>query len=103
MVIFICAGCGQLVMPGTEATMTKGRHRRPVKMHKTCWDAKRSGLKNAVHLAMTKHYKEIGASCVKCGSTEEIEADHIVSRSEGGTSRVENYQPLCKKCNASKG
>lgn len=72
-------------------------------MHATCWAAKRAGLKSAAHLAMTEHYKAIGAACVKCGSTENIQADHIVSRQEGGSSSPENYQPLCGSCNNKKG
>jgi 5-methylcytosine-specific restriction endonuclease McrA len=91
------------VLPGQEAKSTKGRHRRPVQMHAACWAAKRAGLKSAAHLAMTEHYKATGAVCVKCGSKNDIQADHIVSRSDGGSSDPSNYQPLCGPCNSKKG
>lgn len=102
MKILICSACNQLVMPGTQARSTKGRHRRPIMMHATCWAQKRAALKSSVHLAMSAHYKATGAACVRCGSTENVEADHIVSRVDGGSNDPSNYQPLCKSCNSSK-
>jgi 5-methylcytosine-specific restriction endonuclease McrA len=44
-----------------------------------------------------------GGRCVKCGSSESIEIDHIIPISKGGTNNIENLQPLCRRCNASKG
>ena len=40
--------------------------------------------------------------CVNCGSTSNIEADHITPISRGGTDTIDNIQPLCRHCNASK-
>jgi 5-methylcytosine-specific restriction endonuclease McrA len=71
-------------------------------MHAECWSRKRSQLKDSVHLAMTAHYKSIGAKCARCGSTENVTADHIISREDGGTNHPWNYQPLCGSCNSSK-
>lgn len=45
-------------------------------------------------------------TCPACGRREpdiELTRDHIVAVSEGGTSFVENLQPLCKHCNQEKG
>lgn len=44
-----------------------------------------------------------GWRCVYCGSTDELEIDHIVPFSRGGACSVENSQVLCRSCNASKG
>lgn len=40
--------------------------------------------------------------CVKCGSTERIEKDHIIPLSRGGTDLIDNIQPLCRSCNRRK-
>lgn len=90
-------------MPGEQSASTKGRHRRPVKMHAKCWAAKRAGLKTATHVAMTKYYRDNHIACARCGSHEDIQADHKVSRVEGGSSDPSNYQPLCGPCNRAKG
>lgn len=47
--------------------------------------------------------KTCGSRCVFCGSLERIEIDHIVPISKGGTNDIENLQPLCRRCNSSKG
>jgi len=42
--------------------------------------------------------------CQLCGTTEEpFHIDHIIPRSKGGTSDMDNLQVLCKRCNLAKG
>ena len=41
-------------------------------------------------------------SCVYCGSPEDIEIDHIVPLSRGGTNDLDNLAPACRPCNRSK-
>ncbi len=41
-------------------------------------------------------------ACVKCGSTSNLEIDHIVPRVDGGVNRLSNFQILCAKCHRSK-
>ncbi|MFA5223626.1 MAG: HNH endonuclease [Candidatus Omnitrophota bacterium] len=43
-----------------------------------------------------------GGKCVKCGSKESLEYDHIIPFSKGGSSTERNIQLLCEKCNRSK-
>lgn len=37
--------------------------------------------------------------CQRCGSQENLEFDHIIAISRGGSNTVRNIQLLCKKCN----
>jgi 5-methylcytosine-specific restriction endonuclease McrA len=37
-----------------------------------------------------------GAACVVCGSTEQLELDHIIPHSKGGTDDESNQQIMCK-------
>lgn len=43
--------------------------------------------------------KRDGEKCNYCGSTHELEIDHILPVSKGGNSNAENLQVLCKQCN----
>lgn len=42
-------------------------------------------------------------SCVKCGSAERLQIDHIVPVIKGGKDEMDNLQILCQPCNVRKG
>jgi hypothetical protein len=43
-----------------------------------------------------------GGKCVNCGSEENLEYDHIIPISKGGSNTARNIQILCEKCNRTK-
>lgn len=47
-------------------------------------------------------YNRDGGSCKCCGSSQDLEYDHIIPYSCGGSSEVSNIQLLCLSCNRSK-
>lgn len=40
--------------------------------------------------------------CVRCGKEERLSPDHIKPASRGGSTYIENIQPLCTGCNVRK-
>ena len=45
-------------------------------------------------------------TCVRCEGKSgliNVERDHIIPKYQGGSDEPSNWQPLCAKCNASKG
>ena len=48
-------------------------------------------------------WKRDDGVCINCGSNENLEYDHIIPVSKGGSSTARNIQLLCEECNRSKG
>jgi 5-methylcytosine-specific restriction endonuclease McrA len=60
-------------------------------------------LANGTFKITTKELKKLYSSpCFYCGSTESIQADHVLPISRGGRHSIGNLVPACKKCNLSK-
>lgn len=60
----------------------------------------REPIPEAVRLFVWQRDK---GQCVKCGSRERLEFDHIIPITAGGSSTERNVQLLCESCNRSKG
>ncbi|MBU1065526.1 HNH endonuclease [bacterium] len=48
-------------------------------------------------------WKRDSGKCVNCGSRENLEYDHIIPISKGGSNTARNIELLCENCNRSKG
>jgi HNH endonuclease len=48
-------------------------------------------------------WRRDGGRCVQCGSTKNLEYDHKLPWSRGGSNTVRNIQLLCHDCNIKKG
>lgn len=77
-------------------------------MHFLLWFAKQpvSGL-FLLELAMRKIVrdrilKRDGNKCRRCGSSDNLEIDHVIPLSKGGRHDEDNFQTLCRTCNRKK-
>ena len=47
-------------------------------------------------------FKEMGNTCVFCGTDQKVGLDHDIPFAQGGFNVLNNVQPCCKPCNSSK-
>ncbi len=63
-------------------------------------DARRERIPDAVRLFV---WQRDEGKCIRCGSAERLEFDHIVPIALGGSNTDRNIQLLCERCNRAKG
>lgn len=82
------------------------RHRNPDKLkakdsHRRTKQTEAGGSYTAAEWkALCEQYDN---RCLCCGQKEKLTADHVVPVIRGGSSNIDNIQPLCGRCNSSKG
>lgn len=57
---------------------------------------------SAKYISVKEIQKLSTAPCFYCGSTEDIQIDHVVPIARGGTHSIGNLISACKNCNSSK-
>lgn len=62
-------------------------------------DTNKRGIPESVRREV---WKRDQGKCTKCGSNINLEFDHIIPVSKGGSNTARNIQLLCEKCNRSK-
>lgn len=83
-----CLKCGTLIPSGSYCPRHKPRrYRPPGALSERMWRKLREEV-----LARD------GYACTSCGTAEDLEAHHIVPRSEGGPDVIENLTTLCGDC-----
>jgi len=87
-----------------------GSLRRPVRLRlgssgrKPLLDARASADTEPINVDTRLFvWQRDGGKCRNCGSRHELHFDHVIPRSWGGSSTVENVQVLCLQCNLRKG
>jgi 5-methylcytosine-specific restriction endonuclease McrA len=61
---------------------------------------RRQPIPRAIRLAV---FERDGGRCVECGSSFDIQYDHVIPLALGGANTAANLQILCAPCNQSKG
>lgn len=78
-----------------EKTRAQGRRRRALHANAE------GSFTEAEFRALCEEY---GNRCLCCGRTDTpLQRDHVIPLSRGGTDWISNIQPLCQRCNDSKG
>ena len=60
---------------------------------------RRESIPEHVRIAV---WRRDGGKCVRCGSRENLEYDHIIPASKGGGNTARNIELLCERCNREK-
>lgn len=71
-------------------------------MCKDCLVYRNRGYRPSEVFDYSEKFVKQGLSCAKCLSLENLEIDHIIPKSMGGSDSLENLQILCRSCNRKK-
>lgn len=78
------------------------KRRNPEKFREIQRRRRAAGRSVGVYLRMQRAVVKAIGRCLKCGAVERLELDHVVAVVAGGPDVAENFQVLCRRCNAAK-
>ena len=99
MLVRLCPACGRQLpaVPHTRGKCRDCQREYDRKRGKTRARGYDSEHKRLAKLAIAR-----SPVCVDCGKTEDLTADHIVPRSQGGLNVLTNYAVRCRSCNVAR-
>jgi hypothetical protein len=89
-----CGQSGQVSLRGDRAAATSEGSAPPLGEYNT------RVIPQSVKIAVAARD---GGKCRECGSSEDLQYDHVIPWSRGGANTVNNVQLLCGECNRRKG
>jgi Holliday junction DNA helicase RuvB len=88
-------GNGKITLEVTEAALKMLSSSGETQDARESRDAIPSAIRREV-------WRRDGGKCVKCGSRKNLEYDHIIPVSQGGSNTARNIELLCEACNRAK-
>jgi 5-methylcytosine-specific restriction endonuclease McrA len=82
---------------------TKKRRKKNPEQFQNWYNTYRARKKAGSYFISPKDLRKLStAKCAYCGSSDNLEIDHIIPLSRGGTHSIGNITKACRQCNASK-
>jgi len=85
--------------PEEKALIVKRQHEREMALLDGSRIPSRQSIPDHIQVEVFQRYQ---GRCAKCGSQENLEFDHIIPVSKGGSNTARNIQLLCQSCNREK-
>lgn len=99
----VCKSCARIKAMEWRSRNKQSRSAPPAELSSNQRARRRAATSTPIptgwRLALFEYF---GNKCLRCGSRERLQADHVWALSRGGAHMLENMQPLCASCNLSK-
>lgn len=92
-----CRKCHSAGSIRTRDRQTYNKSKRRHEANRRAWAAGSGGTVTESDYAILREI--LGAACLRCGSADSVQWDHIAPLSRGGPHHPTNLQPLCRSCN----
>lgn len=94
-----CLDCGCLIAKGSRCTQCQ----KPREAARAAAGRARRGKDwPAISRRLLASWRANGATCVDCGTPDDLTADHVIPTVYGSASKYGGYVPRCRSCNSRK-